>query len=481
MKYKLIYIAVAVCLLITAIFATYSKIDQTHKSEFQHLNSKKEENSKTDEYQTHLPIVKIDTKNIPIEGTKNAAQYSNAEVMIIDKESKMNKRDDKADVKTQALIKVRGNSSFYFEKKSYDLKFVNQNEANKVQVMGMPKNDDWVLNGPFLDKSLMRNYLAMNISSEIMGYAPRVRFCEVFLNEKYQGLYLMMEPISQGEKRIPISKVEKDNDYTSYILRMDRGSLNEYKNINNFSKYTLGIPLDKDLTHYRINIDYPTSKNLTDSKKEYIEKDFSQFEKTLYSFDYNTGDYGYQNYIDVNSFVDYYIINEFFQNYDAVLFSTYLYKDLRGKINIGPVWDFNNSMDNYVEGSNPIEQTMLEQRLWYTMLFKDEKFVEKVLYRYKELRKTALNEKNLLKHIDDIETYLGSAIERNFDVWGFSFDYSKVNHFSKLLPKERNITSHEEAVLKIKEFIVNRGRWLDNNIEYLKQYSHESKTKQFRR
>lgn len=482
MKYKIASFTLVVCLIGIAYFATGLAVRQAHQSDFQHISSMPEVKTTTSEYQTHLPIVKINTFGQEIVNPVKVDEHTMATIEIIDQANQMNHLDDESSVKTSTQISIRGNSSRFFEKKSYRLHFIEGQQVNKLSVMNMPKNDEWILNGPFLDKSLMRNYLMMNLSSEIMGYAPRVRYCEVFINEEYQGLYLMMEPINQGEKRVPITKAKDDGyPYTSYIIQMDRGSLNPTKNLDNFTKYVLRMPTNTSRTKYHISIEYPTSKYLTEEKREYIERDFSQFERSLYSFDYNSNDYGYKSYIDVDSFVDYYIINEFFQNYDAALFSTYLYKDIRGKINIGPVWDFNNSMDNYVDQANDIEQTLLESRLWYWMLFKDESFVDRVIDRYKQLRKTTLNEEYLLTKIDEIENYLGSAIERNFEVWGDSFDYELTGVDAQLVPQSRHIESHQEAIQQVKDFITKRGTWLDENIEYLKQYGHESNTKKYRK
>ena len=107
------------------------------------------------------------------------------------------------------------------------------------------------------------------------------------------------------------------------------------------------------------------------------------------------------------------------------------------------------------------------------MLMKDESFNERIISRYRELRETYLSEEYLYQYMDDVEAYLGDAVERNFAVWGDSFN-------EKLLyPVERNLHSHEEAVQQMKDFIHERGEWMDENIEVLRQYSHESKNKKF--
>ena len=69
----------------------------------------------------------------------------------------------------------------------------------------MAADEEWVLNGPFLDKTLMRNYIAMNVAGQIMDYAPNVRYCELFVDDQYRGVYLLMEQISRSEERINVT------------------------------------------------------------------------------------------------------------------------------------------------------------------------------------------------------------------------------------------------------------------------------------
>ena len=99
---------------------------------------------------------------------------------------------------------------------------------------------------------------------------------------------------------------------------------------------------------YDILIKYPKRASLTEEIRQAIELDFARFEKALYSYDYDTDSYGYWHYIDVDNFVNYFLINEVSRNIDAGRYSTYIYKDLSGKYKLA-VWDFNNACDNYVE------------------------------------------------------------------------------------------------------------------------------------
>ena len=222
-----------------------------------------------------------------------------------------------------------------------------------------------------------------------------------------------------------------------------------------------------------LDIQYPRSGQLTQELVDAIAQEVSDFEKGLYSYDYDTDDYGYYNDIDVQSFVDYFIINEFTTNYDAGGLSTYLYRDIGGKYNM-VIWDFNSACDNYSEEFMSPQRFMMQGTRWFLMLTKDEYFVNRVIQRYRELRESYLNEDYLIDYTKQVTEYLGPAIDRNFEVWGYTFE-----KFTPLKPKSRNPQSHAEAVEQIQQFIYERGSWMDENIEVLLQYCHESKVKKY--
>lgn len=430
----------------------------------QHLANTKKVYTEEGEFNTHLPIVNIDTFGEVIPGALGENDTIRTKIQIFDDGEKNNKVTDVPAIDILSEIRIRGASSREFDKKNYLLKFVNEDgSSNKKSVMGMGDSNEWILHGPFLDKTLIRNYMWYNIGAEIMGYAPNCRFCEVIINGEYKGLYLMVDSIEVGENKINILENKKDSIVSSYIIRLDRGSLNENKNLYNFTKYTKRIKKDQ-----QIDIIYPKIDEKNLKVKEYIEKDLSKFEKSLYSFDYKQ----YRKFIDIDSFVDYFIINEFTQNYDAGNLSTFVYKNIDGKLKFC-IWDFNSSCNNYRKST--IDKDFdLEFDIWYDMLLKDEAFVNKIIYRYRQLRKTYLNEDYLLNYMDETIAYLGDAKTRNFDKWGYTFLPE-----NDLLPEGRKVGSYEEAVQKMKDFIKKRGKWLDEHIEELYQFSHESVNKKY--
>ena len=483
MKPKVYGILTVLAALFIAFYASSMKSDVVSGRVHQHEVYKDTMQKRiTGGFSSHLPIVKIDTEGEEIPGnpvnqqgynlrkytvTKDGMSMADATVKIIDNKGKYNNIKDEPKLEEHSKIRIRGNSSRHFHKKNYLLRFVEDNDYVYKKVMGMDAHYEWALHGPYLDKTLMRNYMWYNISAEIMGYAPNVRFCEVFINDEYKGLYLMTETISNGEgnSRISMKQSDSKSSATSYILRLDRGSQNSKKNIK-----TLLNDLDENAQV--LDIKFPRKGNLTNAKKDFIIDDFSKFEKNLFSYDFNSNKYGYWNDIDVKNFVDYYIINEFSGNLDSGIYSTYIYKNLGGKYK-KVVWDFNNCCDNYVEVEDTGDFLQPEKNIWDFMLFKDEKFTELVIKRYKELRETYLSEEYLLNYIDDVRDYLGDAIDRNYEVWGSAYDDLL------LQPVERNIHSYDEAILQYKDYIIKRGRWMDDNIEILRQYSHNSHIKEF--
>ena len=472
MKYKVIGFVSIFIIMILCFGANYYVLKEKPKRVDQHLTYNKKE-CKSDEFCTHLPIVELNYDKAPElipyidskTGLRNYESIGTDGKFTLRYSDKGNYLSDKPIISNDVTARYRGNSSLDFDKHQFLLKFVDDKGIDKdVSILGMQNDNTWVLNGPFLDKTLMRNYVAYNISGKIMDSVPETRYCELFINGKYQGVYMLTESIGRTLTGITKYSERWSNGMTSYILKVDRKKdKDKGVFIDNFSKYTWKL-----VGSNAALIEYPSSDKLNDKLIDYIEKDFSKFEKALYSYDYKK----YSEYIDTQSFVDYMIINEFFKNSDAGTHSTYLYKDVRGKIHMGPIWDFNNSANNYVQEVYSTENFMFQDKTWYDMLLKDGKFTDRVIKRYRELRKGVLSDKYIQNYIDETALYLGKSIDRNFEVWGYTFTKEPINNM--LIPSDRNYTSYEEALEQYKTYLHGRGKWLDDNIDTLRQYSHFS-------
>ena len=435
---------------------------------------------------THLPLVEIDTGGVEIPGASilneagrvtgvtmaaDGSETIMARMDVVDHETTYNHAGDTPTLSSAITIHVRGNSSRAFDKKGYSIHMVNEDGTSNPQpVMGMDAHHEWALHGPFLDKTLMRNYMWYNIGGEIMDYAPNVRFCELILNGEYQGVYVMMEKITAGAggARLNLTVNAKRNTFSGYLLQLngDRPPASD-NTTNQFTYYAKRTP-------YQLDIVFPGRLNLTPEMQQEISKDFADFEKGVYSYDYDNEKYGYATVIDVESFLDYFLINELTCNYDAGWLSTFIYKDTSGKFRMC-LWDMNSACDNYQASQTDRMTFQMQNCLWYFMLMKDEDFTDALIDRYWELRETYFDLDYLYQYIDETEAYLGDAIDRNFAVWGYTFE----SGHDLLQPAERNPRSYEEAIAQMKEFLAERIAWMDENIDTLRQYSAESKVKKF--
>ena len=497
MKYKVFGIAMAVLMLVCALAATAAEAKEGPYRVHQHLTARQPDagcDCGGTELCTHLPLVIIDTggeeipgiplgeDGVPLGQNDTKYEYTDVslaedgsktifcQVTVIDNTERNNHPSDGATVESAAQIRIRGNTSRMFDKKGYLLRTTKDDGITNrdVEMLGMDAHHEWALHGPYLDKTLIRNYMWYNIAGEIMDYAPNARFCEVIINGEYQGLYLMVETITSGEgARLDLTEPESDyQTEISYVVRLDRGSSTEIKNIETFTQYAL-----RNLQI--IDIVYPGLGNLTRERVEWIEQDLSDFEKSLYSYDYNTEPYAWWNDADVDSFAEYFIINEFTCNYDVGARSTYLYKDIRGKYKMC-IWDMNSCCIYFHDSQIMPQHFQMQNITWFYMMMKDENFVERIIERYWELRETFLSEEYLSQYIDQTIEYLGPAIGRNFEVWGYSFE-----EYRPLAPDSRNPDDYADAVDQLKDFCRDRGYWMDENIDTLLQFCHPSKNKRF--
>ena len=417
-----------------------------------------------EDFVSHLPLVVIDLgdKTIPDSYDYDedeerfvlkdgADPYVDAGISIIDNDSNVNYLGDEPQISSLIKIKYRGNSSIVFDKHQYRFKLVDEEGmSRKENILGMGEESDWILNISMIDESLLRNYLCYTIGGQFMSYVPDVRFCEVLIkNEKgyeYQGLYLMMEPVEQGSDRVDISDYNPKNNYTSYLVRRDRYDeegvmLDTYATLN-------------QLCYGYLDLKYPKSSELTDDIKKYVTDDISSIEKVIFSKDENEF-LTYPEYIDEDSFVDYFVFNEFFTNYDAGNNSTYMYKDDRGKLSIGPIWDYDNIADNVAGYLLDPEVISFEGQAWFKELLQSERFCRKLEKRYKELRKSYFSDEYINNMIDETVLYLGNAQKRDWSRWNEQYTSAR---FDIIRDKDgvkidRNFDNYEDVVQRLKDVL----------------------------
>ena len=240
-------------------------------------------------------------------------------------------------------IETRGSSSQTLPKKQFGLTTLMADNIsdNNVSLLGMPKENDWILNGLGFDPSLIRDYLSYNLSRMIGEYASRTVYCEVMINGSYNGLYLLEEKIKAGSDRVDVVKIEKgDNSIPQitggYITKADKTTGND------LIAWTMSSYIAvNDVTFIH---DLPKPENVTKDQNNYIHAVFEHLSTQAFSGNMSFED-GIPSIIDIPSFVDYMIINELGANADAYQYSTFFHKDRNGKLRAGPVWDMNLTYD----------------------------------------------------------------------------------------------------------------------------------------
>jgi hypothetical protein len=230
-------------------------------------------------------------------------------------------------------IRGRGNSTWDIHpKKPYRLKL-----TDKQSLLGMPSSKDWVLLANYSDKTLLRNAAAFDLGTK-MGFpwSPRSAFVEVYLNDRYDGVYQLMENIKVTKDRVNIDEltaadVGADKITGGYLLEVDFRE----------DGRTMHSSIDN------LPIVFQSPEEPVPEQEDYIKGYINQFETVLHSSGFADPATGYAAYIDVDSFVRWYLVNEVFRNVDANMWSScWMYKPRGGKLAMGPLWDFDLAAGN---------------------------------------------------------------------------------------------------------------------------------------
>lgn len=362
-------------------------------------------------------------------------------------------------------IKQRGFTSADYPKKQYRIETTNEDGSNRnIELLGLPKEHDWILSAPYADRTLLRNVLTYELARQMGHYAARTRFCELLLNGSYQGIYVFTEKIKRDKARLDLAKLLSTDisgiELTGgYILQIDRaegipneGWASPYNNSLGFS--------------YQFLYEYPKASEIVPQQAQYIQNYIQDFEDAMFGPDFQDSLLGYRKYIDENSFVDYLILNEVSKNIDAYRFSTFLYKDKGEKLKIGPVWDMNLAWSNAGYNDDHLPMGLLAgtiepnhwntpgHPLWWKRLLDDPYFTDKLRCRWESLRKSILNRNHIFALMDGYVEEMGAAIERNHHRWSLSEPVSDVQARAE----------YEWEINRMKNWIVDRIQWMDHGL-----------------
>ena len=413
------------------------------------------------DFSSNLPIAVVDTLGKGISQTAQTLSFASFIDTSADGRARLT---DPPDFVGRAGINVRGKSSAGWPKKQYHFETWDEYDQDKdVSILGFPADSDWVLQGPYSDKSLMRNFLSYKWSNDLGHYSVRTRFIEMFLNTNgggismndYVGVYVFMEKIKRGADRVDIAALEPSDNTEpqisgGYIFKKDKADPGE-------TVFRTGRGLE-------VRVIEPKMVDITPEQVDWLHNYLNEFESVLYGSNFMDPVNGYAKYIDVGSFIDVHILVELTKNIDGFRLSTYMSKDRAGKINMGPIWDYNLSLGNanYLQGWIPTgwyyPLISAGDYPWWRRLFEDPVFSMRYADRWFELRENLLATGQLLQDIDDTAALLDEAQARNFDRWHILGIYRWPNWFIA--------DTYYEEINWMSGWLEQRLNWMDSQIDF---------------
>jgi CotH kinase protein len=346
------------------------------------------------------------------------------------------------DTTTRTLqIKGHGNSTWGMPKKPYKLKL-----DKKAALLGLPAAKNWILLANYADKTLLRNCAALSMAQQFgAASTPRYRFVDIVMNGVYQGNYNITEDVEINANRINIPELAATDNSADVITGGYLLEVDQRKDEDNVFTTTKGLDFGlKDP-------DPISPQQLT-----YIQGYIQQTEDAIFSPNFADTVSGYNKYIDVNSFIDWYLVKELMKDNDGLDFSSiYYYKDRGGKLVMGPVWDFDLSggNTNYSDCQYPTGW-WIRNCVWFNRLFQDPAFAAKVKQRWVQLRVTVIP--SIFTNIDNYDAYINISQQQNFKTWNILGEY--------VWPNVVWLGSYQPEVDYLKTWLHTRVTWMDANL-----------------
>lgn len=383
---------------------------------------------------TALPLIVIRTERAIVDRPKVAGTMR----VIANRRGRLNRPSDPGtDYAGRIGIELRGRSSQGYRKKQYGLETRKASGKNEnVSLLGLPKENDWVLSASAGDPSLQRDVLAYWTARRLGWYASRTRFVELILNGTYRGVYILMEKPKLDKNRVAVD----DRDVTGgYLLESSQDD-----KLSPGDRFFRAPITRKPIVFYD-----PEGEGLSSERNDWISSYVSSFERALYGSGFRNPASGYRAYLDLRAAVDYALINEFFKNQDAFKSSTFLHKSVGGKLVLGPAWDFDRSMGRaQPRAAAQVRGWLLPSFPWAERLYRDPAFVQRMSERWRTLRRQGLLA-GLHRVLDTNARLLREAQARNARRWPAAKGYGAETR-------------------RLKAWLTARTAWMDKNFANLR-------------
>lgn len=396
--------------------------------------------------------------------------FQDTAVLLYEPEAGTTRLSSTPAVASAAAYHIRGQSSISFAKRPYRLELRDgHGDDRDCPMVGMAAESDWVLHPPFPDKALIRNAFVYSLGREMGMAAPHAAFVELYVNADnrpleaadYRGVYLLVETIKNQKERLNLRQLdETDTTLPSiaggYIFRFE----------------WLVTSIEQELACRATDVPCWSWLEVSDPnpwngpQQEFLRGHLLKFVRALHSRAPADPMTGYPAYIDVRSFVDQVIVNEFTRNMDAYVRSQYFYKDRDTKIFAGPLWDFdliagvgtsnvfaNLSTEGWQYESNA--SRIASTADWFPVLIAEPAFRAALVARWRELRQGLFSDSAIQGRIAALTSTLDAAAARNFERWP-NLRNRGVSYFETPVDP-----TWQGQVNAMQDWLIRRAAWLD--------------------
>lgn len=309
----------------------------------------------------------------------------------------------------KGTIKGRGNNSWNLNKKAYNLNF-----EEDVDVLGMGKADKWALVSNAMDPTLLYNKTVYELAKEVgLEWTPESRYVNVFLDGKYNGLYLICEKVEIDKERLNVGKnnILLKRELPERLEIVDNGFLTKQNNV----------------------IEITSPSKISSFYKEEVVSKVQQMEDAI--FDVNSNNW--KDVIDIDSWAKCYLIDEIFDNFDSGIASAYFYTKDDGLFYRGPIWDYDAIMFDtpYSIIANTHQRQPYSVNDYYYYLYSRPEFKERILELFAVQFKPLVRE-FIENKIDLLFSQIENARKLDASRWSYDQGNGAVEKFKEYLDKK---------------------------------------------
>lgn len=377
-----------------------------------------------------LPVIFIKTKNNATIPDKHSDWLGGTEIKLYNPDWTI---DYEA---TEDEIRGRGNSTWNYPKKPYAIKL-----ANKAKILGMPKHKRWVLLANWMDRTCLRNRVSFAVSMKTgLDWTPHGEFVEVFINGEHKGNYYLCEQIKVDENRVNVDKLEDNITDGGYMFELDT----YYDEVNKFKS-----------TYYNLPYMFKDPDEVNSAQINFVKNFVNNMEYSLY---YNVSSRDYTNYLDVDSFIDWWLVHELTGNEEPKHpKSSYMNKNTGGKLKMGPVWDFD--WETFLPRNKWTILNRSEQGLnrMFDKLFSDPQFKARAKERWNS-QKAGFEE--IPAFIESEAARIKGSESMNWKMWPITADAPGAQG---LVNGDEQMT-FDQAVARMKKSYEDKLNWMNQQI-----------------